>query len=85
MKCLLRLRMSLCLRRSCEPDLCCVRDIIFPGKSVSYTRSFTYRTNTVVIIDADNNATFVERTMEEPINVENIHWKTNKFEFKIDS
>ena len=45
---------------------------------------FTCRTNTVVVIDANNYVTYVERTMEEPINVEKIRWNTNRFEFKID-
>ena len=71
------------LRRWNKPYV--VLGIISQVKSVSYTQFFTYRTNTIVMIDADNNTTFFERTMKEPIDIENIQWKTNKFEFRIDS
>ena len=53
---------------------------------VEETGSYLYvgtRTHTVIVIDAQNNVTFIEKTMESPINVEDIHWNTNVFQFKI--
>ena len=40
------------------------------------------RTNTVIIVDNQDNTTFVERTMVEPIDPNNAQWQTNAFHFK---
>ena len=37
------------------------------------------------MIDDEDNATFFEGTMVEPVNLKNPVWKVNRFEFKIES
>ena len=56
---------------------------VFSPSTENGHASYGTRTHTVLVIDAQNNITFVEKTMESPIKVEDIHWKTNTFQFKI--
>ena len=42
------------------------------------------RTNSIIVIDDEDNATFFERTMVEPVNLKNPAWKVNSFKFKIE-
>uniref|UniRef100_T1J2R1 Transport and Golgi organization protein 2 n=1 Tax=Strigamia maritima TaxID=126957 RepID=T1J2R1_STRMM len=41
------------------------------------------RTNTIIIVDSHNKATYVERTMKEPIDVNNPEWITTQHVFQI--
>lgn len=42
----------------------------------------TFRTNTVILIDAEGNVTFTERTM---LNCDTSNWSTSSFEFKLQA
>lgn len=39
------------------------------------------RTNTVILIDAEGNVTFTERTM---LNCDTSNWRTSSFKFKLE-
>ncbi|XP_035680125.1 transport and Golgi organization protein 2 homolog [Branchiostoma floridae] len=43
------------------------------------------RTNTVILVDQDNHVTFLEKTMKQPIDIDNPEWEVNKFELDIES
>lgn len=56
-------------------------------RSAIYVKSplwnYGTRTHTVVIIDHEDNCTYVEKTMKEPINMSQPEWITSTKEFKL--
>ncbi|XP_028396610.1 transport and Golgi organization 2 homolog [Dendronephthya gigantea] len=46
--------------------------------------NYCSRTHSVITVDHEDNVTFLERTMIEPMSVKNPCWTKNNFEFKIE-
>ncbi|KAI8504616.1 Transport and Golgi organization protein 2 [Branchiostoma belcheri] len=41
------------------------------------------RTNTVILVDQNDHVTFLEKTLKQPIDIDNPEWEVNKFEFDL--
>lgn len=48
----------------------------------SFLFFFLFRTNTIILIDAEGNVTFTERTM---LDVDTSKWSTNSFQFNLQA
>ncbi|XP_042878340.1 transport and Golgi organization 2 homolog [Penaeus japonicus] len=47
------------------------------------TIKYGTRTTTVILVDHNDNVTYREKTMEEPIDIEDVKWIENNFDFKL--
>nr|XP_006821091.1 PREDICTED: transport and Golgi organization protein 2 homolog [Saccoglossus kowalevskii] len=43
------------------------------------------RTNTIILVNTANKVKYVERTLEEPIDIENLKWLRNNYDFNLSS
>ncbi|XP_006821090.1 transport and Golgi organization protein 2 homolog [Saccoglossus kowalevskii] len=43
------------------------------------------RTNTIILVNAANKVKYVERTLQEPIDIENLKWLRNNYDFNLSS
>ncbi|KAL4223792.1 Transport and Golgi organization protein 2 [Mactra antiquata] len=62
------------------------RDLILAGDSIFvYEPNMRYgtRTNTVILVDKGGNCEYIERTLQTPVDSENLQWETTKMQFKL--
>ncbi|XP_077995747.1 transport and Golgi organization 2 homolog isoform X3 [Glandiceps talaboti] len=55
------------------------------GKILVRLPNYGTRTHTIILVDASNKVTYLEKTLTEPIDEKNFQWTTNMYNFDIQN